>query len=301
LLSIDCEGLGISAAEVREVNVRTETEGLSENSQYKASENLLEEATHSKTGESLSEEATQGKTVVSLPKEATQDKTDDRLPEEATRLQSAHPAMQLQSAHSTTLLKSTHPSAARIWPHKADGEGHFTALLIKSNNSNESIPPERNRRNVSGTAFVPPDAFKEFCAEHLSAEAAAFLLSGSFTINGVSLYRVPEGLPDLRGLRIARSGWYMGDVSKGRYTPSQALAMGLTQNDASTAVDLSSGDAMRYLRGESITPAGDALTALEPLTGKPWVLVCCIGYPLGWARWVNGRLKNYLPAGWVEN
>jgi NOL1/NOP2/fmu family ribosome biogenesis protein len=93
----------------------------------------------------------------------------------------------------------------------------------------------------------------------------------------------------------------MGDISKGRYTPSQALAMGLTQCNAKTTVNLSGDDATRYLRGESITPAGDASAALEPLTGKPWVLVCRIGYPLGWARWVNGRLKNYLPAGWVEN
>jgi NOL1/NOP2/fmu family ribosome biogenesis protein len=292
LLPIDCEGLGISTAEVCEVSIRTETEGLSENLQGKAVGILPEEATQGKTGDRLPEEATQDKTRYSLSEEVTQDKTVDRLSKEAT---------QLKTAHSTTLPKSTLPTAARIWPHKANGEGHFTALLEKANSSSKYIPPERNRRSVSGMAFVTPDAFKEFCTEHLSAEAATFLLSGSFIINGVSLYRVPEGLPDLRGLRIARSGWYMGDISKGRYTPSQALAMGLTQNDANTAVDLSNDDAMRYLRGESITPEGDALAALEPLTGKPWVLVCCIGYPLGWARWVNGRLKNYLPAGWVEN
>jgi NOL1/NOP2/sun family putative RNA methylase len=196
---------------------------------------------------------------------------------------------------SATLINGVH--AARIWPHKADGEGHFTALLMKAGNPNEDATPERCRRNV----FFPPDAFKEFCAEYLTVEAAKFLLSGCFTVNGVSLYRVHDALPDLRGLRIARSGWYMGDISKGRFTPSQALAMGLTLGDANASVNLPEYDASRYLRGDSITPEGEASAALKPLAGKPWVLVGSIGYSLGWARWVNGRLKNYLPAGWVEN
>jgi 16S rRNA C967 or C1407 C5-methylase (RsmB/RsmF family)/NOL1/NOP2/fmu family ribosome biogenesis protein len=241
--------------------------------------------------------------------------------------------------------------AARIWPHKADGEGHFAALLIKAGSQGETgcdedclglndaecfqpdnqvlkltagleqdnqtlnltagLKPERvsdefknkrsrNLRVASNDISSPPEVFRNFCYEQLTAEASAFLLDCRFTVSGVSLYRVPQGLPDLRGLRLARSGWYMGDITSGRFTPSQALAMGLKLGDAKAAADLPEGETTRYLRGESITPKENMTGVQMPLEGKPWVLVGSMGYPLGWARWVGGRLKNYLPAGWVD-
>ncbi len=182
--------------------------------------------------------------------------------------------------------------AVRVWPHKADGEGHFAALMERAAGTGHSETGKTMRPQSQSN---PPEPFTDFCAEHLSPQAAAFLLSGSFTVNGVSLYRVPDGLPDLRGLRIARSGWYMGDISKGRFTPSQAFAMGLTLGGAKAAAGLSEGEAFRYLKGESITPE----ESLKLPEGKPWVLVGCMGYPLGWAKFVNGRLKNHLPVGWI--
>jgi len=108
------------------------------------------------------------------------------------------------------------------------------------------------------------------------------------------LYLQPASL-DIKGLRVARSGWLLGEFSKGYFTPSQALAMGITKAQARYSVDLSEAEAWRYLKGESISlPEDFASTA-----GKPWVLICYMGYPLGWARLVQGRLKNQLPSGWV--
>lgn len=40
-------------------------------------------------------------------------------------------------------------------------------------------------------------------------------------------FLLPEHCPDLRGLRIVRSGLYLGDCLKKRFEPSQALAMAL--------------------------------------------------------------------------
>jgi NOL1/NOP2/fmu family ribosome biogenesis protein len=237
---------------------------------------------------------------------------------------------------STDVSQMNNHYAARIWPHKAEGEGHFAALLekagrpdIRGNDGKLSYEPneqfqsycsspddtprfpskrvlkeDKSRRSRGGYAALnnvcsPPEVFCDFCREQLTPEAAAFLLDGGFTVNGVSLYRVSSGLPDLRGLRLARSGWYMGDITSGRFTPSQALGMGLKLGNANVAVDLQENEAVRYLRGESITPTGEVFASLTDCAGKPWVLVGCMGYPLGWARWVNGRLKNHLPAGWI--
>ena len=40
-------------------------------------------------------------------------------------------------------------------------------------------------------------------------------------------FLLPEHCPDLRGLRIVRSGLSLGDCLKKRFEPSQALAMAL--------------------------------------------------------------------------
>ena len=168
---------------------------------------------------------------------------------------------------------------ARIWPHLASGEGHFVACLQKNG---EAHSPANNYR-----APKVPKEFAEFCGTYLKD----FNLHRPIVKHGVSLYIQPTEL-DLAGLRVVRSGWYVGDISGGRFSPSQALAMGISPADAAYPVELSQDDAWRYLRGESI-PADVALE------GKPWVLICHLGFPLGWARLVQGRLKNSLPVGWV--
>lgn len=175
--------------------------------------------------------------------------------------------------------------ATRIWPHKSPGEGHFVALMAKAGAgvSNPKIPVNK-----------PPREFAAFCEEALNDfpfTGGKFHLGDIAKSNSQRLFFLPEAL-ELRGLRVARSGWLLGELSKGRFIPSQALAMGITKSQALHAVDLSESDAMRYLKGESLTPKVD-------LPGKPWILICHQSYPLGWARLVQGRLKNHLPTGWV--
>ncbi|MCL1787292.1 MAG: RsmF rRNA methyltransferase first C-terminal domain-containing protein, partial [Defluviitaleaceae bacterium] len=136
-----------------------------------------------------------------------------------------------------------------------------------------------------------PKEFADFWKENLTGP----MPQGEMVLHGVSLYLQPEPL-DLRGIRVARSGWHLGEVAKGRFVPSQALAMGLRMEDFVHVVNLSEENAQRYLRGESL----DATGLLEAAPkDKPWVAMCYEGYPLGWARLVQGRLKNNLPVGLV--
>ena len=138
-----------------------------------------------------------------------------------------------------------------------------------------------------------PKEFAEFCNGYI---IDADFTEGHIVTHGANLYLQPEPL-DLRGLRVARSGWPLGKCAKGRFVPSHALAMGLRKENFRHAVNLSEKNALRYLRGESLDASGMFESKLE--AAKPWIMVCYENFPLGWARLVQGRLKNNLPVGLV--
>ena len=106
------------------------------------------------------------------------------------------------------------------------------------------------------------------------------------------LYLLPDGLPDLSGLRVLRHGLLLGEEKKGRFEPSQALAMALKRGEYPETYSMHQDDPdlVRYLKCETLEPK-------EPLADG-YVLVCVGDYPLGWAKLSGGRMKNkYLP-GW---
>ena len=177
---------------------------------------------------------------------------------------------------------------ARIWPHLSHGEGHFAALMEKV------ARPSVSLHSTPDIRCAVPKEFTAFCKEHLSNPD---MFDAPFVTHGINLYLQPEAL-DLRGIRVARSGWHLGECAKGRFVPSQALAMGLRKDDAVYSIELSQENTTRYLKGESLNIAD--CESREPMpSGKPWVLMCYQGFPLGWARLVQGRLKNNLPVGWA--
>ena len=187
------------------------------------------------------------------------------------------------------------PQAGRIFPHRATGEGHFVALLEKRVAGLRVRPPSR------GLTPKLTNEFTDFCTEHIPHFAFP---AEKIVAHGANLYLSPEPL-DLSGIRTARSGWFLGEISKGRFIPSHALAMGLRREDVSHAVELCEENAHRYLRGESLDASSltasslDADETSQKDKTKPWVMVCYQSLPLGWARLVQGRLKNNLPVGLV--
>ena len=185
--------------------------------------------------------------------------------------------------------------AARLWPHKIDGEGHFICKLKKLRSAGEKPVP--NTAKGLEVLSSSPKVFNEFCHDHLKNK-----ICGQFFCHGSALFAVPDGVVGLAGLRVARSGWYLGEIKKDRFEPSHALALGLSTDDVLVAAELDEEKCKRYLKGESLS-----LDSEELMTGKTdgsynkaWVLVCIDGFPLGWGRWVNVRLKNKYPQGWVK-
>lgn len=169
----------------------------------------------------------------------------------------------------------------RLWPHKIPGEGHFIALFHKKEGE--------NKQNTYH--------FAHFTPAKLSAEAEEFLKTLFVSIDFSQimerekrLYLLPRDLPDFSGLRILRQGLLLGEEKKGRFEPSQALAMALKKEDYPWTYSPDEADVIRYLKCETIES--------EEKFADSYVLVCAGDYPLGWAKYSGGRLKNkYLP-GW---
>ena len=172
--------------------------------------------------------------------------------------------------------------AGRLWPHKIHGEGHFICLLQKTEGEEllENYELEKKADPKELTEFFA------FCKDTLNID---FRDKHLFVHQG-KLLVVPLGL-GLKGLRVMRSGLYLGDIKTKRFEPSQALAMALKKEQAKITVDFALDDAslMRYMRGESFN--------VDCADG--WALVCADGYPLGWGKVQKGRLKNKYLSSWM--
>lgn len=180
----------------------------------------------------------------------------------------------------------------RIWPHKMRGEGHFVTLLQNT----AGAPHSGGSSPRAGDAGYPKGLnadFIRFLEEYVAADR---FLPEHFCARGERIYYIPkEADVPIDGLRVMRNGLLMGECRKNRFEPSQALAMALRAEEFRYCLSLAAADerAIRYLKGETI-PAGE--NAAFP--NGMWVLVCVDGYPLGFAKAMNGMLKNkYLP-GW---
>ncbi|WP_310602807.1 RsmB/NOP family class I SAM-dependent RNA methyltransferase [Anaerosporobacter sp.] len=205
----------------------------------------------------------------------------------------------------------------RVWPHKVEGEGHFVVLLRKS--------PDVEASSCVGYRYGKAK---------LSEEAIEFLEQldidfdpNRFELREERLYYLPEGLPNVKGLRILRLGLYLGDMKKNRFEPSQALANALKMTEYTNVLNLfgDSVDAIKYLKCETLDTSEnymhckdrdeyDMLIAakkagredmqdcsgvfLETRKKNTWFLVCVDGHPLGWAKCSNNGMKNKYLAGW---
>ena len=177
------------------------------------------------------------------------------------------------------------PGTLRLWPHRLRGEGHFLALLRKRGEPAPAEEPPRRRREPRAPHAAMTGEYPAF------AQSLPVRLTGEGTLHlqGEALYLLPEGSAVLPGLRYQRTGLKLGEIRKGRFTPSQALAMALRPGEYPQTADFALGDpdVIRYLKGESVPHPGP----------NGWTLVTVDGYPLGWTKAQNGTLKNkYNPA-----
>ena len=178
----------------------------------------------------------------------------------------------------------------RIWPHKMRGEGHFLALLKKS----EDAPGNRIKIGVPAKL----DKKSKVVLEAFFKDCTWKPLWDRIEIHGEKVYQVPELPEKLKGITFLRNGLYLGELKKDRFEPSQQLAMTFSKTSYVGVLSLKPEDERveRYLKGETILVEED-----EATQKKGWILVCVDDYALGWGKLVNGVLKNKYAAGWRKN
>lgn len=201
----------------------------------------------------------------------------------------------------------------RIFPHRMNGEGHFLALLRKKGGTPSESPARIGKCDKSAETQVQiakrnksgekqGRAEKRGDSTEKSANLEAFLrdVSGEYALSCMEIrkeqvYYTRNRLPVGGGIPFLRNGLYFGEVKKGRFEPSQSLAMALRAEEYASVLNFEQTDGRlrKYLCGETIE-----VDDLSPARTLGWQLVCVEGYPLGWGKLVQGTLKNKYHPGW---
>ena len=161
----------------------------------------------------------------------------------------------------------------RIWPHKVLGEGHFAAVLRKTDGKAHEI-------SFAEESPVPKE-WSDFAKEQ-----EIFLPEGKAVLFGTTLFWAPVQMPQIRGLKVLRPGLELGELKKGRFEPAHALALWLRPNEKTLCLPWDSKELKAYLHGEAL-----------PWNKRGWCTVSADGYTLGWGKGDGTMLKNHYPKG----
>lgn len=209
--------------------------------------------------------------------------------------------------------------AARLWPHRVRGEGHFVAKLLKkdipagigasdrsdvhmSEEGNSIIIPdfsELSGSQCNGTVQVSrsfmvdetvqydmlPERFHTFVTDNLN-----HFPEGVYFLKGRNIYHLPEPPPKLDGLKVAKFGWFLGTFEDNRFEPSHSMVTALEMSAFKRTINLEAAarETNSYLKGETLMLEGE----------KGLTAVCVDGWTLGWAKQTGETLKNMYPKGW---
>ncbi|CAK1227844.1 RsmF rRNA methyltransferase first C-terminal domain-containing protein [Fructobacillus tropaeoli] len=178
---------------------------------------------------------------------------------------------------------------ARLWPQDLPGEGHFVARLKKAELAEDERPvkaPKAQKPSKMSQADVT-------LMEHFFQESLpGFDLDESrLRTFGDRVFLLPVDCPDLSKTKVLRAGLCLGTLKKNRFEPDHALALAVNPSQAGKQVyDLDAHDDLAtYIHGDVINTKDDLQ--------KGFVLMTANGNGLGWAKFVNGQLKNFFPKG----
>ena len=181
----------------------------------------------------------------------------------------------------------------RLFPHKADGEGHFAALLHKSpdapvSKTKHRVPEQKKLGGKRGKDEMTPDkAYKLF--EGFISDITDESFNGIPLLFGEQLYLCPYDMIDnVKGMKILRCGLHLGTIAGGnRFEPSHALALALNSKRIKRAFPIGLDSALIHLHGDTL-PCSDE---------KGWYVITVDSFPLGWGKASGGMMKNHYPKG----
>lgn len=202
----------------------------------------------------------------------------------------------------------------RLYPHLVLGEGHFVAVLERTEKSRENSKfyllekddtfyGRSKKTNSNPVLKKAPAEFSAFLSDTFSEEGIFYfqdsllMEASGFYLSGDQLYLLPDGLPVLKELKVLRPGLHLGTIKKNRFEPSHGLALTLAETHVKRFVRLSSDskEIKAYLNGQALTLSLNNYPSLN--AAKGWCLVLVDKYSLGWGKLSGGILKNHYPKG----
>jgi hypothetical protein len=185
-----------------------------------------------------------------------------------------HPEFSVKEVDAPWFEKDSRQKTFRLWPHKLHGEGHFAAVLkkagtlpelprmalqepgtqitgrksgladrLESGKKNQKSSVKRDADNSLGLDRAQWKLLEEFVRETLLDEQCSWIINGNLTLFGDQLYRLPDGAPSLKGIRVLRAGLHIGEFKKNRFEPSHALALFRGTGDVNCYLSLPAEDA----------------------------------------------------------
>ena len=169
----------------------------------------------------------------------------------------------------------------RVFPHKNKGEGHFTALLRRTeeNETATEFVKKQNKRKDT-TLETAVRLYYEFEKSALKVH-----LDGEFVLFGDNLYVLPQYV-DIDKLKVLRCGLHLGEVKRNRFEPSHALSHAFDEDVYINKVETlqNSEDIKKYMHGETLS---------SDVSG--WCVIKTEKYIVGWGKGSNGIVKNHYP------
>lgn len=160
----------------------------------------------------------------------------------------------------------------KLLPHRVRGEGHFAAVLQKTDGEVGAFAMPRPQR-------IPQEGlYREFERKYLTVTFNNLCLVSD------TLYSLPQGAPHTK-LQTLRAGVRLGAFAKGRFEPSHSLAMYLKEGQANF-LPLTQKQACDFLAGMPVDC---------PQSVSGWCVASYNGYPLGWCKAGGGTAKNHYP------
>jgi 16S rRNA C967 or C1407 C5-methylase (RsmB/RsmF family)/NOL1/NOP2/fmu family ribosome biogenesis protein len=202
-------------------------------------------------------------------------------------------------------------ACARLWPHRAPGDGHFLALLRRSEHGAGATAGDPGAahaaagRPAAAAGRTAREAWERFAASALAPGALPDARREDALREAGGLLWVAPLAPDAGGLPLLRPGLALGRVRPGgRFEPAHALAQALRAGEARARLELAADgpSVRRYLAGEELgvgaeAPSDARADGLDAAAAEVAVLVTVGGVPLGWGQRRGTRLRNRYPKG----
>lgn len=169
----------------------------------------------------------------------------------------------------------------RIFPHRQKGEGHFMALMRRTEENERTAVVSAKKDKKQESAYREAvEMYREFESGNLNIKC-----NGEFVLFGDNLYLMPENI-NIDKLKVVRCGLHLGTVKRNRFEPAHALshAFDLSAYKNKVVFSYQSEEIKKYMHGETI-----------PGAEKGWCVVAADEFVLGWGKGSGGIIKNHYP------